>query len=160
MKGDWDSPPSRQKSWSRFCTAFSKALNYNINHYHSLHNYDFTAIVIENLPLTRNFMQLTHRIAPGALVCEPMTPRWFVLKSVHRTWVLSRFSRVRLFVTLCTAVFQAPLSMGFSRQEHWSGLPFPPPGDLPNPRIKPRSLTSPALAGEFFSTSSTWKAHA
>ena len=105
-------------------------------------------------------MQLTHRIAPGTLTCEPMTPRWFVLKSVHRTWVLSRFSRVRLFVTLCTAVFQAPLSMGFSRQEYWSGLPFPPPGDLPNPGIKPRSLTSPALAGEFFSTSFTWKAHA
>ena len=52
------------------------------------------------------------------------------------------------FVTPWTVVCQAPLSMGFSRQEHWSGLPFPPPGDLSNPGIKPASLASPALAGE------------
>jgi len=48
--------------------------------------------------------------------------------------------------------------MGFSKQEYWSGLPCPPPGDLPNPGIKPRSLTTPALAGRFFTTSTTWKA--
>ena len=54
-----------------------------------------------------------------------------------------------LFLTLWIASYQAPLSMGFSRQEHWSGLPFPPPGDLPDPGIK---LTSPALAGEFFTS--------
>ena len=47
---------------------------------------------------------------------------------------------------------QAPLSMEFSRQEYWSGLPFPTPGDLPNPEIKPESLVSPALAGRFFTT--------
>ena len=45
---------------------------------------------------------------------------------------------------------QAPLSMGFSRQEYWSGLPFPPPGDLLDPGIKPTSLVSPELAGRFF----------
>ena len=50
-------------------------------------------------------------------------------------------SRVRLFVTPWTVAYQAPPSMGFSRQEYWSGLPFPPPGDLPNPGIKPRSPT-------------------
>ena len=50
-------------------------------------------------------------------------------------------SRVRLFVTLWTVAYQAPPSMGFSRQEYWSGLPFPSPGDLPNPGIKPRSPT-------------------
>ena len=50
-------------------------------------------------------------------------------------------SRVRLFATPWTAAHQAPLSMGFSRQEHWSGLPFPPPGHLPDPGIEP------ALAG-------------
>ena len=55
-----------------------------------------------------------------------------------------------LFATLWTPAHQAPLSMGFSRQEHWSGLLFPPSGDLANPGIKPASLTSPALAGEFF----------
>ena len=48
--------------------------------------------------------------------------------------------------------------MGFSRQEYWSGLPFPSPGDLPNPGIKPRSLTFPALEGVFFTTSTTWEA--
>ena len=51
-------------------------------------------------------------------------------------------SPVRLFATLWTAARQAPVSMGFSRREHWSGLPCPPPGDLPNPGIEPRS---PAL---------------
>ena len=50
-------------------------------------------------------------------------------------WVLSHFSHVRLFTTLRTVAHQAPLSMGFSRQEYWSGLPCPPPGDLPDPGI-------------------------
>ena len=58
-----------------------------------------------------------------------------------------------LFATQWTVAPQAPLSMGFSRQEYWSRLPFPPPGDRPNPGIEPsRSLTSPALAGGFFTT--------
>ena len=52
-----------------------------------------------------------------------------------------------------------PLSMGFPRQEHWSGLPFPSPGDLPNPGLEPTFLTSPSLAGEFFPASATWEAH-
>ena len=65
---------------------------------------------------------------------------------------------VWLSATLWTVAHQAPLSMGFSRQECWSGLPFPPPGDLPNPGIEPTSLTSPALAGGVFTTSATWEA--
>ena len=73
--------------------------------------------------------------------------------------VLSRFSHVRLFATLWIVAHQAPLSMGFSRQEYWSGLLCPPPEGLPNPGIKPTSLTSPALACGFFSTSATWEAH-
>ena len=52
--------------------------------------------------------------------------------------------------TQWTLVWQAPLSVGFSRQEYWSGLPFPSPEDLPNPGIEPPSLVSPALAGEVF----------
>ena len=48
--------------------------------------------------------------------------------------------------------------MGFSRQEFWSGLPFPPPGDLPDPGIEPTSLMSPALTGRFFTSSATWEA--
>ena len=58
-------------------------------------------------------------------------------------------SCVWLFVTLWTVAHQAPLSMGFSRQEYWSGLPFPSPGDLPKPRMEP---SSPALAGRFYTT--------
>ena len=50
-----------------------------------------------------------------------------------------------------------PLSMGVSRQENWSGWPFPPPGDLPDPGIQPTSLASPALAGGFLTTSVTWE---
>ena len=67
--------------------------------------------------------------------------------------MLSCFSCVRLCVTPRTADHQTPLTTGFLRQEYWSGLPCPPPGDLPNPRIKPVSLMSPALAGRFFATS-------
>ena len=72
--------------------------------------------------------------------------------------ILSHLSHVRLFVTLWTVALQAPLSIGFSRQEYWSGLPCPSPGDLPDPGIEPVSLTSPALAGGFFTTRTTWEA--
>ena len=72
--------------------------------------------------------------------------------------VLSCFSHVPLFATLWTIPRQDPLSMGFSWQECWSGLLCPPPGDLPDPGIKPTSLTSPALTGGFFTTMPPWKA--
>ena len=72
--------------------------------------------------------------------------------------MLSHFSHVRLFATLCTAAHQVPLSTGFSSQEYWSGLPFPPPEDLSNPGIEPVSLMSPALASGFFTTSAIWEA--
>ena len=77
-------------------------------------------------------------------------------KSLFNTYV---FSRVGLCVTPWTVARQAPLSMGFSRQEYWSGLLCPPPEDLPDPGIKSVSLTSPALAGGFFTASATWEAH-
>ena len=57
-----------------------------------------------------------------------------------------------------TVARQDPVSMGFSRQEYWSGLPFPPPGDLPDPWVQDLSVKSPALAGAFFTTSATWEA--
>ena len=62
--------------------------------------------------------------------------------------VLSCFSRVLLFEILWTLAYQTPLSMGFSKQEYWNGLPYPPPGDLPDPGIELASLMSPALAGQ------------
>ena len=64
--------------------------------------------------------------------------------------VLSRFSCVGPFVTPLTEVHQTPLSIGFSRQEYWSGLSCPTPGDLPDPGIEPASLGSPPVAGGFF----------
>ena len=73
--------------------------------------------------------------------------------------MLSHFSRVRLSVIPLTVASQAPLSMGFSRQEYWSGLPGSPPGDLSNQRIEPMSPMSPTLAGGFFTISDSWEAH-
>ena len=61
-------------------------------------------------------------------------------------------SHIRLFVTLWAVAHQAPLFIGFLKQEYWSGLPFLPPGYIPEPGIKPASLVSPALAGRFFTT--------
>ena len=73
--------------------------------------------------------------------------------SPYLVCVLSCFSCVQLFVTLWTVAHQALQSMGFSRQEYWSGLPCPPSGDLPNPGVEFKSLTSAGLAGGFFTTS-------
>ena len=72
--------------------------------------------------------------------------------------MLSRCSCVRLCGTPWTVARHASLSMGFSRQEYWIGLPCPLPGDIPAPRIKPLFLLSPALGGGFFTTSITWEA--
>ena len=77
-------------------------------------------------------------------------------ENLTRVCVLSRFSHVQLLATLWAAACQAPLCMGFSRQEYWIGLPCTPPGDLPDWWIEPASLTSPALAGGFFTTCATW----
>ena len=63
-----------------------------------------------------------------------------------------------VFATPWTVTCQTPLSLGFSRQEYWSGWPQPPPGHLPDPGIEPASLPSPTLASGFFFTSATWKA--
>ena len=72
--------------------------------------------------------------------------------------MLSHFSCVQVFVTLWTVDLQAPPSRGFSRQEYRSGLLCCPPGNLPDPGIKPISLMCPALAGGLLTTSSTWEA--
>ena len=66
-------------------------------------------------------------------------------------------SQVQLFVTPWTVACQVPLSMGFPSQEYWSGLPFPPPRDLPNPGIEPTSPVAPSLAGRFFTSESPGK---
>ena len=61
-------------------------------------------------------------------------------------------SHIQLFTNPWTIAHQVPLSVEFSKQEYWSGLLFPTPGDLPNPGIKSMSLASPSLAGGFFTT--------
>ena len=76
--------------------------------------------------------------------------------ALYLVCMLSRFSRVQLFATPWIAACQAPLSMGFFRQEHWSGLPCPPPGDLPNCYICYICYIS-CLDGRFFSPSATWE---
>ena len=77
---------------------------------------------------------------------------------VSCAYLLSPFSRIWLLATLWTVIHQASLSMGFSKQEYWSGLPHHPPGDLPDPGIESTSFTSPALARGFFTTSTIWEA--
>ena len=72
--------------------------------------------------------------------------------------MLSHFSWVQRYANLWTEARQAPLSVGFSRQEYWSGFLCPPPGDLPDPGTEPTSLTSPALACGFFATIVIWEA--
>ena len=71
--------------------------------------------------------------------------------------VVRHFSPVQLLGTPWTVARQAPLSMGFSRQEDWSGLPRPRPGHLPDPGMEPACLLCPALAGGLFTTSTTWQ---
>ena len=101
-----------------------------------------------------------NHLVPGRSWEAKIVPR--VLQSftfILHACVVNCLSVVWLFETPGTVAHQDPLSMGFPRQEYWSGLPFPPPGDLPNPGIELVSLTSPALAGRFFTTSATWQAH-
>ena len=86
---------------------------------------------------------------------HPLSGCSFRVVTVKRVCMLSH---VQLFAPLWTVAHQAPLSMGFPRQESWSRLPFPSPGDLPMPGVKPSSLMSPALADRFFTTSATWEA--
>ena len=71
---------------------------------------------------------------------------------------LSSFSHIQLFATAWTTACQSPLSMGFSRHEYWSGLPFPPLGNPPDPGMEPMSPVSPALAGGCFTSGTTWEA--
>ena len=77
------------------------------------------------------------------------------LRYTHQFSLVQSLSHVRLFAIPWTAVPQAPLSMEFSRQEYWSGLPYPTPRDLPDPGIKPTCPASPALADRFSTTKPT-----
>ena len=96
--------------------------------------------------------------------CEALQPCGYVLIQVIARQLsqiivcVCVFSCVQLFVMPGTVLCQASLSMESSREEYWSRLPCPPPGDLPNPGMEPQSLMSPALTGWFFTPSATWEA--
>ena len=118
-------------------------------------------------PVHRTRPQVPPQLSPNTSLHRPLpqlSPHTPFLAEAHSQaqtrntlCVLSHFSHVQLFVTLWAVAHQAPLSQGFSRQEYWSGLPCPPPGDLPHPGTESASLTSPALAGGFFATSALWE---
>ena len=85
---------------------------------------------------------------------------WNALEGLGSTYIqcVHVLNHVSPFATSWTVARQAPLPMRFSRQECWSGLPCPPPGDLPDSGTGPTSLMSPVLVGRFFTTSTTWEA--
>ena len=109
----------------------------------------------------RSWWTTVHRVAKNQ---TQLSDFHFHFQEIVKCWVgrslntsskapacmLNCFSCIPLCVTLWTAACQAPLSIGSSRQEYWSGLPFSPLGDLPDPGIKPSSPMSPVLAGGFF----------
>ena len=109
--------------------------------------------VLANFDYTRWCSQLviTSDFQTYSLMVESLYP---FATSMCSSWSLSL---VQLCATLWTVAHQAPLSMGFFRQEYWSGLPFTLPGDLPDSGIKLASLVSPALAGRFFTTEQSGK---
>ena len=102
--------------------------------------------------------QLIGKIGKGVRQGSILSPCLFNLYAECTLLRAQSVSHIWLFVMLWTVACQAPLSMGFSRQEYWSGLWWPLQGDLPNSEIKPDSLMSPALAGGFFTASATWEA--
>ena len=101
---------------------------------------------------------LTHHCHPDPMVCSrdnswhcAFCKFWQMYNDyIYHCCCTLLLSCVWLFVTQWTIAHPAPLSLEFSRQEYWSGLPCPPPGNLPNPGMEPRSPVSPALAGAFF----------
>ena len=104
------------------------------------------------LSVKRKFMLKKKKAVSTSVQClsSELTPISFL-----SACTLSCFSHVRVLATLRTVAHQTRVSTGVSRQEYWSGLPCPPPGDLPNPRIKPPFLASRTLAGRFFTTGAT-----
>ena len=93
----------------------------------------------------------------GMTVPPPPCPEW-ASSSRTRACVRAKSLSVQIFAAPQIVAHKAPLSVGFSRQEYWSGMPRLPPGDLPDPGLELLSLAAPALAGKFFTTSAAWEA--
>ena len=129
------------ESWTRLMTCVS--IKFPNRQNLSCHYYHCAYVIMWENTLKKCVIQLTKE---GMLICK------------MQVCMLSHFSLVLLFATPWTIVCQAPLSMGFSRQEYWCGVPCPLEGDLPDPEIKPEYPASLALAGGFFTSSTTWEA--
>ena len=136
-------PCLKQVNWLIFPTAFSYFVS--------------LCLILEILALFQTFSWSLY-----VLWWSVISDLWcsFIIWGLHKPHpisVLSHFSCVHLFATPCIVAHQAPLSMGFSMPEYWSGLSFPSTGHLPNPGIESSSLIFPALAERFFTTSTTWE---
>ena len=155
----WKTFPSYQNTKDQICYLITKKKKKSLWVYWIFKNLLATPCSLWDLMQELNPCRLhwTHEVLttgpPGRFLLD-------FLKPFLHVCMLSCQNGVQLFTTLWTVAHQAPLSMGFSRQEHWSGLPGSPPGDLSNPGIKPTSLMSPALAVRFFTTNATWEAQA
>ena len=113
---------------------------------------DFPVILLTiQDPVSKFLFCLNH---PGQFLSESYPDN----SEIFTMWCVQLLNHVQLFATPWTVAHKSPLPMEFSRQEYLRRVPFPTPEDLPNPGIKPTSLTSPALAGRFFTTSATWEA--
>ena len=106
-------------------------------------------------PTLNSFPSFVHSLTSYSFSSSPFL---VCTRRKEESCMRSRLSRVWLFATLWTIAHQAPLSMRFSRQEYWSRLLCPPPGDLPNPGNQTHISYSPGLTGGFFTTSATWEA--
>ena len=119
-----------------------------LNKMWSVHTMEYYSVLKRNEILTHS----TTRMNPKDLMLSELSQT----QKTNNTCMLSHFSHVWFFATPWTAAHQAPLSMGRPKQEYWTGSPFPPSGDLLDPRTKFTSLTSPAAAGRFLTTRVTW----
>ena len=109
---------------------------------------EWGAIAFSTSSLSREWTQASCVGSSDSLLLwtvREVPPLLFLESLLPPACMLSHFSHVQHFATLWTVARQAPLSKGFSKQEYWSGVPFPSPRDLPNAEIEPASLTSPAL---------------
>ena len=118
-------------------------------------------------PLSR-LLRDTHPYSKDRLLTQMYTRETCVNQAIYQMrckWCMRECVHAKslqlcpTLVTLQTGAHKALLPMGYSRQEYWSGLPCPPPGDLSDPGIEPVSLMSPELAGGFFTISTTWEAN-
>ena len=145
--------PQENKHWSQWgCVSW-------VYLFSLLSHLQATSIPLGFLVYKQEANTLPHRVVVSIR-------KWIFIQTLHPVGMLSMMymhtKSLQSCLTLCDPMdcvaHQAPLSMGFSREEYWSGLQCPPPGGLPDPRIKPMSPVSPTLAGGFFTIHATWEA--